>query len=114
MAKNRFYQSPEWRDLRALALARDGGRCVFGCGRPANVVDHIATRPDLPHLCEADQLINLRSLCWQCDARIKELPGELAAAAGALERVRRRDGEYRPPPPIGADGWPISTPEPKR
>lgn len=62
---NGFYDSPEWKAIRRLALIRDGYRCTI-CGGDVRGkgkarVDHIASihaRPDL-----ALALSNLRTLC---------------------------------------------------
>jgi hypothetical protein len=64
-----FYYSPAWRQLRKVALRRDGYRCTV-CGisisKPGQArVDHIKpvqTHPDL-----ALSLDNLRSLCANHD-----------------------------------------------
>lgn len=73
MAKPRraggFYDSPEWKAARRLALIRDGYRCT-ACrcsvrGKGQARVDHIHSvqaRPDL-----ALALANLRTLCPACD-----------------------------------------------
>ena len=62
---NGFYDSPEWKALRRLALIRDGYRCtICGCdvrGKGDARVDHILSiqaRPDL-----ALVLSNCRTLC---------------------------------------------------
>ena len=66
-----YYLTPEWRELRRRTLERDGGVCtVSGCGRPAVVADHIATRK----AGGADALHNLRSLCRLHDNRLRERP----------------------------------------
>ena len=64
-----FYQTPEWKHLRAQALRRDCFKCVV-CGasvvgKGRSRVDHILDlkrRPDL-----AMSLDNLRTLCSTCD-----------------------------------------------
>lgn len=71
MPGDAFYQSPEWRALRKLALKRDHYRCVL-CGASLlklgrSRVDHILPRRARPDL--ALVLANLRSLCSLCDNR---------------------------------------------
>jgi hypothetical protein len=63
------------------------------------VADHIVARPHSPVLTAADVPSNLRALCQQHDAQVKERRG-----------VRRNDGEFFL---RGADcdGWPL---DPKR
>lgn len=40
-----YYRSKEWKQLRAAALKRDGGRCTMpGCPAGATHVDHIISR----------------------------------------------------------------------
>ncbi len=66
-----YYLTPEWRELRERALARDGYRCtVPGCGRAAVVADHIISRK----AGGADALHNTRSLCRLHDNRFREDP----------------------------------------
>ena len=73
MAQHGYYWSAHWRALRKAALERDGYRCtVEGCGRRANYVDHILTRPRVNEPTPEDRLDNLRSLCSSHDAQIKE------------------------------------------
>lgn len=74
-----FYQSSEWEtEIRPEILSRDKYRCVQ-CGSPAKVVDHIrqtdAAGNKLPRgraPGQAEHNLNLRSLCRDCDNRIKE------------------------------------------
>lgn len=75
MARNRYYQSRHWIDLRNAALARDGYRCtVPGCDRTDRLTaDHIRTRPNADHPTALDVLPNLRTLCGYHDAQVKEL-----------------------------------------
>ena len=95
MPNNPFYTSREWRERRREALIRDLYRCVVpGCRSPATIVDHIETRPDVPYLCEADELDNLRSVCRHHDNQVKELGG-----------IRRRRGEFALRG-SDVDGWP--------
>lgn len=66
-----FYQSPEWRALRAACLKRDGYRCtVEGCATPTYrlTADHIKPRREGGQ----DWLPNLRTLCGHHDAQVKE------------------------------------------
>jgi len=80
-----FYQSTWWRCLRRACLQRDGWLCtVAGCCARATTVDHIQTRPRVPHPTALDRLSNLRSLCAKHDAQVKEM------ASGA----RRRGGRF--------------------
>jgi len=91
-----YYDTRHWRALRRAALMRDRGHCTApGCTAPADVVDHITTRPRVPYATDADRLDNLRSLCGPHDRQIKEL------ASGA----RRRGG--MPRRGCDADGWPL-------
>lgn len=99
MPGNPFYSSAFWRDLRAAALKRDRGICAApGCTKRAVFVDHIVSRPPVPHPCAADTLTNLRSLCASHDAQVKE------ARKGSS--ARRSRGHFRV---IGCDvdGWPV-------
>lgn len=73
MRANRYYFSQHWRELRRACIARDGGRCVVpGCRELGRIVDHIETRPDVPHITAQDRLDNVRLLCPRHDAQIKE------------------------------------------
>jgi 5-methylcytosine-specific restriction endonuclease McrA len=79
MARNRYYNSAHWKQLRAACLKRDGYRCtVAGCGsRERLVCDHIVTRPNDSRPTQADTLENLRILCGLHDYQVKEKhPGE--------------------------------------
>ena len=99
MPHNPFYMSPFWRRLRALALYRDGYRCVVaGCGRRAVTVDHIRTRPRVPFPCALDVLDNLRSLCVPHAASVRESPGSGTRGHGGKPVVKGVD--------VG--GWPYS------
>ena len=72
-----FYHSKEWKRVREVALARDGGMCqvclaryAAGYGvkpRRATMVHHIEPRDKRPDL--ALQLDNLVSLCDECHNR---------------------------------------------
>lgn len=77
-ARNAFYVSAAWRELRAFVLKRDKYRCVTpGCGATGKqtrlFVDHIEARPaGAVEVTEFDVPGNLRTLCAACDARVKE------------------------------------------
>lgn len=76
---NPYYWSAHWRELRAAALARDGGRCTApSCTRAAVIADHIETRPPVPYPTVHDTLDNLRSLCPYHDNQVKERGGQRA------------------------------------
>lgn len=97
---NPFYQSRFWKDLRTQALIRDGYRCtVDGCPNTQATgrlyVDHIKTRPDTQHPCDADHLGNLRTLCGVHDSMIKEQKGGRRRRDGKLT-VRGCDPAGRP------------------
>lgn len=94
MAKPRraggFYDSPEWKALRRLALIRDGYRCtVCRCdvrGKGKARVDHIHSihaRPDL-----ALVLSNLRTLCTLHDAQAHREKG------GVPRHGKARDARF--------------------
>ena len=94
---NPYYNSQHWRSLREACIERDRGRCVVpGCNKPGKVVDHIKTRPQVPHPCELDRLDNLRLICLQHDLQCKELHNGERRAGGNF-RVKGAD----------ADGWPL-------
>lgn len=56
-----------------------------GCGHPGRIADHIVTRPDVPYATPLDVLTNLRTLCKQHDAQVKER---------GTRRVRKQDGKF--------------------
>ena len=61
-----FYQSAEWKHLRAKAMWRDGGLCR-ACGGFADVVDHIVPiRVAWERRCALE---NLQALCHRCHNR---------------------------------------------
>ena len=66
-----FLRSPEWRELRKLAIAKYGSTCVK-CGKvgtkksPINI-DHIKPRKYFPEL--ALDITNLQPLCGGCNRR---------------------------------------------
>jgi hypothetical protein len=96
LSNHSFYQTAEWRTLRAACLRRDGYLCtVPGCGRRGYIADHILTRPQVPHLTLLDTLDNLRTLCGTHDAQVKERAG-----------VRKQDGQFRVKG-CDVDGWPL-------
>jgi len=77
VAGNPFYQSAFWKALRLEALKRDRYRCTMpGCPHTAAsarlFVDHVETRPRVPHPTTHDTLANLRTLCASHDAQVKE------------------------------------------
>lgn len=93
-SRDPFYNSKEWKALRAKRLARDG-YCCTNCGayvkaKGMNRVDHIVQRKVAPHL--SLELSNVRTLCVPCDnARHSE------KGARGEERVE-----------IGLDGYPVA------
>lgn len=96
MARNAYYQSEHWKDLRTYVLRRDGYKCQApGCKRRATHVDHIKTRPNVDRPTEFDTPANCRSLCAPCDSEVKEAAGE-----------RKQGGMFK-----GADvnGWPFAS-----
>jgi hypothetical protein len=96
MAASNFYFTAAWHHLRAFALARDGHRCVLAASRPWSWITSDPGPGFAAALTSVDILANLRSLCWSCDAAIKELPGS---------RKRRRNGQIRAKG-VDVDGWP--------
>jgi 5-methylcytosine-specific restriction protein A len=88
MPGNPYYQSAHWKDLRKLALERDGWRCVVpGCrhrGVKGLVVDHIKTRPPVGFVTPLDTLSNLRTLCPLHDGQLKELQGGKRRGGGLI------------------------------
>lgn len=97
MPGNPYYQSQHWRDLRRACIKRDRGRCVVpGCHAPGQVVDHIETRPRVSHPCHADRLENVRLICFQHDAQVKEKADGTRANGGKFT-IRGAD----------ANGWPL-------
>lgn len=61
-----FYQSAEWKAVRARALQRDLHLCQI-CGDVGNTVDHIQKLKDRPDKKLA--MDNLQTLCASCHAR---------------------------------------------
>lgn len=100
---NGFYDSPEWKALRRLAMIRDGYRCtVCRCdvhGKGKARVDHIHSihaRPDL-----ALVLSNLRVLCVLHDAQAHREKGGAPNASRQGKRdvrfvIRGCDAQGRP------------------
>ena len=82
-----FYQTPEWRSLRAQHL-RHNPRCRW-CGKRERrmQVDHIKPWKAHPHLALAPG--NLQTLCTSC------------------HRTKTRKGDIDYNPTIGTDGWPV-------
>jgi len=68
---NDFLSTPEWRDLRLLAIQKYGSTCL-SCGRegtkrfPINI-DHVKPRKYFPEL--ALDINNLQPLCGKCNKR---------------------------------------------
>ena len=93
MAKDNFYSSRPWKELRRKALARAGYRCewcgVSVRGKGASRVDHIRPRKQYPQLALA--ISNLRVLCPGCDNKRHAEKGR-----GMVEKSE-----------TGADGFPI-------
>jgi 5-methylcytosine-specific restriction enzyme A len=63
-----LYNSYRWQQLRVVAKARDGYRCVAcgrgGCRLDVDHVEPVNQRPDLAFVLE-----NLRTLCRKCHNR---------------------------------------------
>ena len=97
MARNAYYRSQHWRDLKCATHERDGWRCVVpGCDSSEHLVcDHIETRPNVDHPTPLDVIANTRTLCGFHDRQVKE------TTTGA----RRRNGTLALKG-SGADGWP--------
>ncbi|MCW2243591.1 HNH endonuclease [Azospirillum canadense] len=97
MPGNPFYRTPFWLGLRKQALAQANYRCLAqGCGKLGTHVDHIITRPrGAPGPTQADVLTNLRVLCAQHDAQVKEGRGGVRRNGGQLT-VRGCDANGRP------------------
>lgn len=80
-----YYHSAHWKRLRDACLDRDNHCCVVkGCKQPGVVADHIETRSRSPIPTPADRLDNLRTLCLQHDAQVKEQNG-----------IRKQGGKFR-------------------
>lgn len=64
--KTNFYESREWREVRYMAIKRNGRACL-ACGQTRKKlhVDHIKPRSKYPHL--ALDLNNLQVLCEDCN-----------------------------------------------
>ena len=98
---NGFYDTPQWKALRRLALQRDGYRCtICRCdvrGKGKARVDHIHSihaRPDL-----ALMLSNVRTLCPEHDNQAhREKPKGQGAQRDARFTIKGCD----------IDGWPLS------
>lgn len=98
MPDNPFYRSAFWRKLRAQRLAIDHHRCtVKGCQERAIFVDHIQTRPPVPHPTPLDAIANTRSLCASHDSQVKERRrGQPERQNGGQFTVKGCDPEGRP------------------
>ena len=75
----------DWPRLRALVMARDGGRCT-SCGARAEQVDHI--RP--AYLGGTDHPTNLTALCVPCHR------SKTGREARAAQGFRKRPPEPHP------------------
>jgi 5-methylcytosine-specific restriction endonuclease McrA len=56
-------ESPYWRAVRKVAIARDGGKCVL-CNKPDDLVVHHRTYAHVFH--EMEHLGDLTTLCRPC------------------------------------------------
>jgi hypothetical protein len=86
MARNSYYRTPHWRTLKRACHERDGWRCtVTGCQTPTYrlTCDHIRRRPNVGYPTTLDVLSNVRTLCGNHDAQVKE----------RTDGTRRRDGK---------------------
>lgn len=85
MARDRYYDTRQWRELRAAVLHRDCHTCVTpGCRKRAEVVDHIVPRKQ----GGSDSVANLRSLCRSCDNQShREKPAGGPKTGARVERV---------------------------
>ena len=95
-----LYNTRSWRELRQVALERDGYRCrvcgVDVSGKGQARVDHIIpvrVNPSLGLVLE-----NLRTLCTVCDSQSHRE----RSRGGGGPRVQRFT-----PLGAGADGWPL-------
>jgi 5-methylcytosine-specific restriction endonuclease McrA len=81
-----YYATKHWLELRQRCLVRDRYTCtVPGCGHIGRIADHIETRDDVPYPTALDVLENLRTLCKQHDAQVKER---------GLQRIRKQSGRF--------------------
>ena len=68
--RHKFYQSPEWRKLRAQAIQELGAACST-CGSTDRIhIDHVVPLSERPEL--ALELRNLRPLCQRCHNRVRK------------------------------------------
>ena len=82
-----YINSPQWKQLREKALARDGGRCRLCDSKTRLEVHHRA----YPKSWGDDSLDNLTTLCKRChDIITNELRG-------------RRYAKRKPPAPLTID-----------
>jgi 5-methylcytosine-specific restriction endonuclease McrA len=89
-----YYQSRQWRRLRATALQRDAYTCtVKGCRDRAEIVDHTVSRRN----GGLNALSNLRSLCKLHDGQVKEKSDGDRANGGKFKLIG-----------CGPDGWPTA------
>lgn len=98
MARNAYYNSAHWRELRATAIKRDRGMCtVPGCNARGTHVDHYRTRPSSDAPTPFDVLTNLRTLCAHHDSQVKERNGK--RMSGGKFKVRGCDALGNPADP---------------
>jgi 5-methylcytosine-specific restriction endonuclease McrA len=95
-----FYNSLEWKRVRAFVLRRDSYTCAW-CkklclGKSKNgespVVDHVRPRREFPHL--ALNPLNMRVLCRTCDNR---------------RHIDKMHPHVLGITPVGPDGFPINS-----
>ena len=75
--KQAFYDSPQWRKLRAI-VRRQQPICMECKRSPSKTVDHINGLDD-------NRLESLRALCWPCHNRKSGLEHRLKALGGRSE-----------------------------
>ncbi|WP_131196361.1 HNH endonuclease [Lichenihabitans psoromatis] len=77
------YRTTDWKALRQVIFARDGGGCTApGCTSRGVVVDHIVS----PRNGGSDEASNLRSLCRAHDNQVKEGPDGTRRGGGRFTR----------------------------
>lgn len=85
MARDPFYKTAAWRELRAQCIRRDVLCSTPGCGRFSVIADHIVPRAQ----GGADTLANLRGCCASCHSRVT------AKADGGFGNRVKRDRTLR-------------------
>ena len=97
MARNAYYRSAHWRQLKRATHERDGWRCtVKGCSSTESLVcDHVKTRPNVDHPTPLDTLTNTRTLCGQHDRQIKER-SDGKRMCGGKTSIQGTDASGRP------------------